>query len=48
MWKSVFRFGYVVACVLLLAVVPGYGGTVVFVEKDFPSAENSAITRPAL
>ncbi len=48
MWKGLLRCGCLVACVFLPALGPTYGGTVVFVEKDFPSAENSAITRTAL
>ena len=48
MWKTVLRYGCLIACLFLPAVVPGYGGTVVFVEKDFPSAENGPMTRLAL
>jgi hypothetical protein len=48
MWKNLLRCVCFIACALLPALVPVYGGTVVFVEKDFPSTENSAITRPAL
>ena len=48
MWKYFVRYIFFVASVFLPAVVPSFGGTVVFFEKDFPSAENSAITRSAL
>ena len=34
--------------VFLAAVVPGFGETVVFFEKDFPVVENSAISRASL
>ena len=43
-----FRYPYLVACLFLSALVHGFAGTVVFVEKNFPSAENGAISRAAL
>jgi hypothetical protein len=34
--------------IFMAVVAPGFGGTVVFFEKDFPAVENGAISRAAL
>ena len=48
MWEYFPRYLSYFVGIFLAGVVPCFGETVVFFEKDFPAVENSAISRAAL